>query len=180
MGVKKYFIAVVIPEPLFAEIEELKQELFRDHGLKGGLRSPAHITLHRPFEWKEEREQVLVEKLGQFKFESRFEIELCDYSFFEPRVVYVGVVENKMLAELHRQLKFFAGRELGLLNEINDLRGFAPHVTIAFRDLKKPLFYTLKAHFETQKLRGSFPYRGFSILKFDKRWEALCFIPFAA
>ena len=177
MTAKKYFIAIVIPEPLCSQIEAIKQNLFTEHGLKGALRSPSHITLHRPFEWKEEKEQVLIEKISGFKFESGFSVSLKDFASFEPRVIYVNVLKNEALEELHQKLKSFAQKELQLLNEINDLRGFHPHVTVAFRDLKKPKFYELQKLFESTQLQGDFNYTGFSLLKLEKRWEEIKSFP---
>lgn len=171
MGVKKYFIAIIIPTPLFEEMEAIKNDLWQRYGLKGALRSPAHITLHRPFEWKEEREDQLIEALNRFAFTDAFELRLNDFAFFEPRVVYAAVEQNEKLFELNARLKRYAARELGLLNEVNDERGFHPHVTVAFRDLKKPRFYELKPEFEKKQLQGSFNYSGFSLLKLENKWE---------
>lgn len=171
MNMKKYFIAIVLPEPLFTEIEAVKQLLFEKHGLKGALRSPAHITLHRPFEWKEEKETVLLEKLHQFKFEKAFDIAIKNYASFEPRVIYADVLPNETLYELHKQLTVYAKKELKLFNESDDLRGFHPHVTVAFRDLKKPKFYELKDKFKLKKIEGKFEYKGFSLLRLEKKWE---------
>ena len=103
MGVKKYFIAIVIPAPLQQEIEDLKQDLLKDHGLRGALRSPAHITIHRPFEWKEEKENELITKLAGFHFQNTFNIDVKNFSFFEPRVIYVDVLANDLLNQLHQQ-----------------------------------------------------------------------------
>jgi 2'-5' RNA ligase len=173
MNSKKYFIAIVIPGGLFEEIEAVKQALCAEHNLKGALRSPAHITLHRPFEWKEEKESLLIEKLRDFKFDRPFEIHLKDFNFFEPRVIYVDILQNNLLFELHKELAAFAKKELRLFNEVEDKRGFHPHVTVAFRDLKKPKFYSLQEEFKLKKIEGSFEYKGFSLLKLEKKWEVL-------
>ena len=170
---KKYFIAIVLPPPVIDEVEELKNELFTNYNLKGGLGSPAHITLHRPFEWKEINELKLIETLKIFSFKNTFAIHLKNYNFFEPRVMYIDVEKNESLTELQTQLKLFAQQKLKLLNEVNDLRGFKPHVTIAFRDLKKPLFYELQTQFKNKEYSNSFNYGGFSLLKFDKKWEVI-------
>lgn len=175
MPIKKYFIALVLPEPVFGLVEALKQRLQKDYGLKGALRSPAHITLHRPFEWKEEKEQELIKKLSGFRFETALEIELKNFAFFEPRVIYVDVVQNPALNDLHSQLTRFAKRELRLFNEADDLRGFHPHVTIANRDLKKPLFFELKQVFEKEKFDAAFSCPGFSLLRLEKCWEEIKF-----
>ena len=170
---KKYFIAIVLPEPFQNEIEEIKHWLYSEYGLKGALRSPAHITLHRPFEWKEEKENVLIEKLNAFNFDAQFKLDLKDFDFFEPRVVFVNVLQNQALTELHSRLRSYAQKELKLLNEINDLRGFHPHVTVAFRDLKKPLFFELQKQFRQKQFQASFNYTNFSLLKLNKSWEAI-------
>lgn len=171
MAAKKYFIALIIPEPYFGEIEGMKQNLFEQFQLKGALRSPAHITLHRPFEWKEEKENKLLEKLMEFKFEQSFKIELNNFSFFEPRVIFVDVLYNISLNNLHQQLTHFAKRELKLYNEAEDMRGFHPHVTIAFRDLKKPLFYQIKNSFLDKKFEGEFITPKLTLLKLNQKWE---------
>jgi 2'-5' RNA ligase len=173
MTVKKYFLALVIPEPFFEKIESVKQQLFLDHGLKGALRSPAHITLHRPFEWKEEKENILIEKLNTFKFSGEMNIQLNSFSFFEPRVIYVDVLPSEALVMLHNSVKNFAKTELRLFNEVNDMRGFHPHITVASRDLKKPKFYELAPEFENKKLTGVFNCNGFCLLKLEKKWEML-------
>lgn len=175
MSLKKYFIAIVLPEPLLTDVESIKQSLFQEHKLKGALRSPAHITLHRPFEWKEEKEGLLIATLKSFKFDKTFNINLRNFYFFEPRVIYVDVLQNVVLQELHQQFKKFAQKELKLLNEVNDLRGFHPHVTIAFRDLKKPKFYELQKEFERKTFEANFNYKGFSLLKLEKKWEVVSF-----
>lgn len=173
MAVKKYFIGILIPEPLFGKIEAIKRSLFEERGLKGGLRSPSHITLHRPFEWKEEKEELLIEQLSSFRSDSGFEIGIKDFGFFEPRVIYAAVLPNEQLAKIHEALKTFAQRELKQYNELNDLRGFHPHVTLAFRDLKKPTFYELQKEFTNRTIEGRFVCDNFSLFKFNKTWIEL-------
>jgi 2'-5' RNA ligase len=171
MSHRKYFLAIIIPQPLLDEIEKIKLELYNKHGLKGALRSKAHITLHRPFEWKEEKEAFLIEALQQFKFSNPCSIELQNFNCFEPRVIYVDVLTNIVLNELHNELKYFAQKNLKLLNEVNDMRGFHPHITIAFRDLKKPLFYELWQTFEQKKFNGNFKLTEFALLRLEEKWE---------
>jgi len=172
MSTKKYFIAIVIPEPLQSTIEQIKLDLFNDYNLKGALRSPSHITLHRPFEWKEKNEEELISKISEFRFQLPFTIKLKDFAFFEPRVIFVDVLKNEILRDLQTQLKHYCKNQLRLFNEVEDMRGFHPHVTVAFRDLKKPLFYELQKKFEQRACSGEFEYEGFSLLKLEKRWES--------
>lgn len=172
---KKYFIAIVLPEPTQSAIEEIKQRLFTQFSLRGALRSPSHITLHRPFEWKEEKEDELIEKLHAFEWSKETEIHLENFNCFTPRVIYVDVLENENLNDLHNDLKWYAHKNLKLFNETGDMRGFKPHVTIAFRDLKKNKFEEIWQSFKNEKINFSFPYTGFSLLKLETRWEEIKF-----
>ena len=170
---KKYFIAIVLPEPIQSEVEAFKASLFAQFNLKGALRSPSHITLHRPFEWKEEKENVLIETLQKFSFHAGFNIELKNFNCFDPRVIYVDVLKNEKLEELHTNLKYFAQNNLKLLNEVEDMRGFHPHVTIAFRDIRKNRFEEVWSQFKEKKYEAKFEFKGFSLLKLKKTWEPL-------
>ena len=89
------------------------------------------------------------------------------------RVIYAQVKPSEQLKELHNQLKNYAKRELRLFNEVDDRRGFHPHITVAFRDLKRPQFYKLREVFKEKKIEGTFNYEGFSLLKLDKTWNQL-------
>ncbi len=170
---KKYFIAIVLPEPFQSQVEEMKIELFRRFNLKGALRSPAHITLHRPFEWKEEKEQVLIDALQKFSLGSSFELKLQNFNSFKPRVIYVDVMRNDALYDLHKRLKNYAQEKLRLLNEVEDMRGFHPHVTIAFRDLRKNKFEEVWQNFISGKFEAHFKVDKIALLRLEQKWEVI-------
>jgi 2'-5' RNA ligase len=165
MPVQKYFIAIVIPEPFHLDVMAFKQLIAAKYNSKAALCSPAHITLHMPFEWKEEKENILIETLQQFSFKEDFMIELQDFSCFAPRVIFVDVIKNELLNKLQNDLVIYMKRNLCLFNQADDMRGFYPHVTIAFRDLKKQLFYEAFTHFKTQSYNASFKATSFCLLK---------------
>jgi 2'-5' RNA ligase len=173
MDARKYFIAIVLPPEILEPAEALKQELFLTHGLKGALRSPAHITLHRPFSLNESREKMLIEKLEQFRNGPPFEIQLKNFAAFIPRVIYIDVLPNGSLVQLHDNLMRFAKRELQLFNEADDMRGFHPHVTIASRDLKKDLFKNIWPEFVSRKFEAGFMCDSVTLLKLEKKWVPL-------
>jgi 2'-5' RNA ligase len=170
---KKYFIAVVLKGDLLEKAEQLKLELYKQHGLKGSLRSPAHITLHRPFQWKEEKEPVLIKTLKVFKAGEPFSVQLNGFGSFEPRVIFIDMIKNEKLEKLHAQLAKFAAEKLGLLNEVEDLRGFHPHITIAFRDLKKPLFHQLWPAYQSKSFSGTLEVGSIELLKLADKWEVI-------
>jgi 2'-5' RNA ligase len=169
----KYFIGILPPADICEKVESIKQELLKEHNLRGALRSPAHITLHRPFEWREDKEQELLDLLGIFTPKKKFQITLKNFNCFQPRVIYVDVVKNDELTDLYYLLRGHAKRQMGLFNEDENERGFQPHVTIAFRDLKKQLFYKLWERFEKREFAAEFEFKGLCLFKLQNKWEVL-------
>lgn len=169
---EKYFIAVVPPEPLLSEIQKVKSDIFEKYQTKGALRSPGHITLHMPFSFEEEKENRLINCLSEFKFQSSFQISLTNFACFAPRVVYIHVDEQPVLTELQKQLVRHVKQNLQLFNQSDDKRGFHPHVTVAFRDLKKQNFHAVWDEYKDKYFKADFRCDSFCILKhIDHRWE---------
>lgn len=171
---QKYFIAIVPPEPLLSEIRGIKQSIFENYQTKGALQSPAHITLHMPFSFEEEKENKLISCLESFQFDTQFQITLANYSCFEPRVVFMNVMEQPKLFDLQKQLVMYVKRYLMLFNQFDDLRGFHPHITVAFRDLKKAVFYKVWEEYRAKSYQAEFTCNYFSLLKHQKdHWTVL-------
>ncbi len=165
----KYFIAVIPPEPIATDIYKLKEYVRDTYQSKGALNSPTHITLHMPFEFKDE--ERLVTTLDHFQVEP-FNIELRDFGCFEPRVIFIDVVKNEALNSLQTRLMSFCKKELNVFNADYGDRAFHPHVTIAFRDLKKPGFYGAWKEFQSRKYSANFQCHKISLLKHDGRiWQ---------
>ncbi len=168
----KYFLAIVLPEPIHSIVEKFKQQLNIKYNLKGALRSPAHLTLHMPFELPLKREEDLLNVLKQFKFNSEIIIEIKGIGSFDKRVIYSNVIPNENLNDLYRSLKHTVSSNFNVENEIYNTRGFHPHITLAFRDLKKHQFdavwnETILFNFDTV-----FKVKAFTLLKLNNdKWE---------
>lgn len=171
MALQKYFIAIVPPKPILEEVLAVKQYVASQYMSKGALRSPAHITLHMPFEYEEDKEQRLTDCLGLFKFGHEVPVELKNYGCFEPRVIFVDVIANELLQGLQKELVEHVKTRLHLLNQAQSMRGFHPHLTVAFRDLKKPLFYKAWEEFKERPFAAHFDCKTVSLLKLsDAGW----------
>lgn len=171
---QKYFISIVPSEPLLSEIKDIKQSIFDKYQSKGALRSPAHITLHMPFSFEESKEDKLIYCLKEFQYNTTFPIFLNNYDCFEPRVVFINIEEQLELFNLQKQLVNHVKRHLNLFNQSDDMRGFHPHITIAFRDLKKPIFYKAWEEYKTKSFSGNFICNSISLLKHQKdEWVVL-------
>ncbi|MEO9805699.1 MAG: 2'-5' RNA ligase family protein [Reichenbachiella sp.] len=168
-----YFLALVPDQEIYAEVMTFKEEVAKKFNSKGALRSPPHITLHMPFKWRSDKEEELIERLSQFKFEHYpITVELDGFDFFEPRVVFVHVIKSEWLALLQKELTTFVRRELKFFNADYKDRGFHPHMTIGFRDLKKAVFPEVKTYYKDQSYQRQFNVSNICLLKHDgKRWE---------
>ena len=170
---RKYFLAIIPPEPLRGEIQQLKERIGATHHTRGALRSPPHITLHMPFLWTESKEDKLIDALGIFASEQQsITIGLNGYSCFRPRVVFIAVHDNPRLADLQRQLFRYCKLQLNLFNANYKDRPFHPHITLAFRDLKKDQFEILWREMEQQTNQSSFEAMSITLLKHDgHQWQ---------
>lgn len=163
-----YFIAVVPPEKESDQITDLKKYCKEQYGSGHALKSPPHITLHMPFKWNNKKRGDLDRCLTQVaESTASFQMALRDFDFFEPRVVFVNVLENTALRELQKRLSKQMRLDLNLFNSDYKDRPFHPHVTIAFRDLKKPAFYEAKSYFSQQRIAIDFGVHELVLLKHD-------------
>jgi 2'-5' RNA ligase len=172
---KQYFIAIVPPPPIFDEALELKKYFKEQYNSKASLNSPPHITLHMPFKWKEEKEGELIDSLREFAHAvSPIMVVLHNFSSFPPRVIFMNVKTNQPLEKLQKELQRFCKRELNLFNaDYKDLP-FHPHLTLAFRDLKKPNYLRAWEEFSTKEYHAEFLADKLSLLKHTgKEWQVL-------
>ena len=167
-----YFIAIVPEEPLQSKLMGWKEWIYKETGSKGALRSPAHITLHMPFKWKQKKEELLINSLENLVTSiSSFEISLIGFNCFEPRVIYVDVEKSNELNSLRNEVMNESRKTLKLVLP-KDLRGFHPHITIGFRDLKKPQFYQAWEQLKEKNFNASFNVNSIALLKHNgKKWN---------
>ena len=171
---KQYFIALVPPHPLHDDALRIKNYFREQYNSKASLNSPPHITLHMPFRWKEEKEHELIDTLQEFSLgREAFKIQLQNFDAFPPRVIFINVVHNVMLTALYKDLHRFCKRELNLFNASYRDQAFHPHMTLAFRDLKKPMFFKAWEEFQERKFSATFLIDKIVLLKHNgKIWEA--------
>lgn len=172
---QRYFLAIVPPEPVYSEALRLKHYFKDQYNSKAALNSPPHITLHMPFAWKENKEAELINNLETFAMTQPIvEIRLNNFSSFEPRVIFIDVINDEKLGALQRQIKRFCKTKLNIFNaDYKDL-AFHPHLTLAFRDLEKPEFYKAWDDFKERKFDATFNVTSIALLKHDgKEWKIL-------
>ena len=129
----------------------MKQYFAEHYGSKRALNSPPHVTLQMPFKWRQDREELILQNLNNVAANfSSFLMVLDGFGFFEPRVVYLSVEESISLKDLHQEVSRSIRLSLKLVNRRGE-RPFRPHMTVAFRDLKKTQFYLARDEFHERK-----------------------------
>lgn len=128
-----------------------------------------------PFLWEEKKENEVIELLNEFaKGKEVIPISLDGFGCFPPRVIFISVAENKKLDLFQKQLEKYCKVELNLFNAQYKDTPFHPHLTLAFRDLKKIRFAEAWNEFKEKPFSGSFETTGFTLLKHDgNAWQPL-------
>lgn len=160
-------------ETIRSEITRYK-ELFRDkYNANHALKSPPHITLIPPFRCAAAREQSVIHALDEFSQSViPFPVILENFNAFIPRVIYVDVKTNTDLEDLFRRLNDFTTEHRNLFGGMKKDGRFSPHVTLAFRDLKKEDFRKAWEEFRHKKIKFDFRADGITLFKHNgKYWE---------
>lgn len=174
-----YYIAVIPDEEVKLLIREVKEELLQDYGLKHALKSPAHITLQRPFRRIQTEEPRLFQRLMQFATEQTvFELALSGYDCFTPKVIYAAVADYQLIKELYDNLHSYLLETLGFVTtELST--DFHPHMTVATKDLTVAIFEKLWPLFKERSLSGIFTVDSIYVLKHNgKHWDVYKRFPF--
>lgn len=168
----RYFIALIPPDPIQSEVQKIKEHFQTVYNSKGALRSPGHITLMMPFLWKEQKEEKLCNLLAQTTKEKKFTLVFDGFGAFAPRTIFIKNKESTHLMDFQSRLAQYAKRNMNLFNATHN-RGYHPHLTVAFRDLKKDQFAEAWKEFENQPFNYEFEVSSFWLLKHDgKGWNA--------
>ena len=171
--VKKYFIAIIPPEPFYSYCNELKNYFAQNYNSKGALNSPPHCTLYMPFEWREDREELLFDSLNKITLnQTEFILPINGFGFFEPRVVFINPHATNEILNLQKEVALSLKKILNADTSTYKQHGYHPHFTIAFRDLKKLLFPKAMEEFKEKKYETSLEISSISLLKHNqKNWE---------
>lgn len=168
----RFFIALLPPLPIQDYATQIKQDFCDRFSSKAALRSPPHITLQPPFEWTLADINQVKQQLQAFASRhSSLPIQLTGFGAFPPRVIYIDVVRSSELLELQRNLMTHLEETLGIVHLVSKQRPFAPHMTVAFRDLKPASFRIAWPEFENRELEFEFTASALTLLLHDgQRW----------
>lgn len=174
---QRYYIAIILPEPLQTDITAFKNDVHQRFGAKSALKSPAHITLFPPFNWNEGEENALKTTLDSFVLQNKSEkrplsISLKNFGFFRKSTVFVHLETNENLSILRGVLLTYLTTNIGLSDEKDAARPFHPHVTIVNRDISEADFEAIWAEYSSKTFEKAFVAPAISLLRHNgTRWE---------
>ena len=166
-----YFIALVPKGDLLDELWDLKREVSKTYDTKHALKSPPHVTLFMPFKWRDDREEKLIQHFSGID-KGALNLKLEGFNCFAPRVLYVDVELTETLEELYTQVKKLAQKLVPDQASSYKDRGFTPHLTIAFRDLRKSKFHEAWAFYKEKKYNAEQMIETVTLLKHNgQSWD---------
>lgn len=145
-----YFAALIPNEVIQEEITAFKEYAAEHFNSKRALTSPPHITIQPPFKWNKHNLHPIQEVLSAVcEQQEVFEVNLKDFSSFPPRVIFIDVEKTDALINFHYSVQTEMKKQFNLVDRHP---GFNPHMTVAFKDLKKTMFpvawkYFAKIHY---------------------------------
>lgn len=170
---QRFFIALLPPDEVQQFVNKVKQHFAEVYNSRAAQKSPPHITLQPPFEWQLAELPLLKHKLQDFvQAQLSIPVILEGYRAFKPRVIYINVLRTPELLAVHKDLMAYLESSLGIVHQVSKSRPFAPHLTVAFRDLTKQNFHKAWLEFEHRQLHFAFIVPQLTLLIHDgRRWE---------
>lgn len=170
---KLLFIALLPPKSIQDYATEIKLQFADRYNSRHALKSPPHITLQPPFKWLPEQMDDLNRSLSTFAgSHSPISVTLEGFSAFPPRVIYINVHRTEPLLTLHRNLIHYLETTLNLSDPKEKSRPYAPHMTVAFRDLTKQNFKLAWQEFQARSLHFEFTASQLTLLMHNGRqWD---------
>lgn len=178
---QRFFIALLPPPNVQAEATAIKEYFQTRYQSQGALRSPPHVTLQPPFEWAKDDLNRLSETLAAFALQQApIPMTLSGFSAFPPRVIFIDVVKTPELLAVQSALMTYLETTLGIVDAQSKNRKFAPHLTVAFRDLKPGAFRQAWPEFESRPFHAQFVVPELTLLIHNgQRWQVDQNFPFS-
>ncbi len=179
MSALLFFVAILPDEGIQQQVTGFKSHLARHFNASHALKSPPHITLFPPFQWAQGKTAMLQQVLDDFAIAQHpFQVELKNFGCFAPRVIFVNVVKNLHLTQLHAKLVQYLEKKLNLRNDRPYAQAFKPHMTIAHKDLQKELFPDAWQYFSDLSYTRTVEVTHLALLRYEKpNWNVFQMFP---
>ena len=174
-----YFVALLPDETIQHEVTDFKRQALERFGSGHALKSPPHITLVPPFQCPPHLQAALPVALAEAAAQlTPFPVYLRHFDHFGQRVIFVNVQPDSALLACQRAVanQFHQSAEVQ-----PDSRPFHPHMTVAFKDLKRSLFADAWRYFSGLSYERQFAAGALTLLRHTgQRWEIAAVAPLPA
>ena len=166
-----YLVCIIPPDSIVEDVDEIRKDIALKFNVHQSLKRPAHITLYNPVKLtSQQQEKQFFEALESASYSENFSQILKNFNAFPQHTFYLDAEQNIDIMNLQKQIKT-ALKPLKLLQELDNFK-FTPHLTLAFKDVKPPVFVAIVNEFKDRKFKREFLVDGFSVYKhIDKRWQ---------
>lgn len=168
-----YYIAILPDDLISKEITDFKLYAKANFDTERALTSPPHITIIAPFRPKKNVDlNNLFQDVESFaKTQQPFNITLQNFSRFDDRVIFVNVILSNALENLWRKLNLHLAKAYNIKEKYNT---YNPHITVAFKDLKKDVFPKAWEYFSRINFEREFEVNHLVLLKHNgKFWDVI-------
>ena len=176
--IKKYFIALLLPEKIKKFQEDLELKIFRDFNLRPlHFKIPPHLTLKSPFDWPEDKEEILKQVLQEKAEKSPIlSINLSNFGQFGRRTIFIRAKYPPELKQSVKKMQNRLGREGIEITESD--KKLLLHSSVA-RFLKPEEFYQVWPFIRQFSIKETIEYNHFALLKNDgEKWQLSGSYPF--
>lgn len=172
-SISRFFVALLPPQDIQDYANQIKQYFADNYASRHAQKSPPHITLQPPFEWANNNLSTLETSLREFASQQQtISVTLNGFAAFAPRVIYINVVRSPELLSLQANLASQMETNLQIIDRVGKKRPFAPHMTVAFRDLTRQNFQAAWTEFAQRQLHFEFSANKLTLLIHDgRRWQ---------
>ncbi len=165
----KYFIVVIPPVEISTEIIGLQKEIEVKFGSVHAQKAPPHITIIPPFDCELKKLEEFIKNITHFlsnKLTIDIKVILDNIQRFESRTLFVDVAKNEVFEKLCKELKLLFNQQK-LIKQRIEKHYFAPHITLANKDIKKRDFKLLWEDFKTREYQRNFALDTITVLELN-------------
>lgn len=173
-----FLICLIPPASIVDDVDEIRNYIAEKFQVYESLKRPAHITLYGPIKIaSRDTEERFFNALSTAVFSDPFTQVLYNFNSFLQHTFYLDVEQNIGIMNLQKQIKK-ALIPLKLDSQQDNFK-FTPHLTLAFKDVKPPVFESIINTFKDRKFKRTYTVSGFSVYKhMDKKWQPYKEFPF--
>lgn len=173
-----YFIAIIPPDDICEEVIAFKHDLKENYNSKAALKNVPHITLKAPFKTDAFKHADVIKWFKKLSVAKEpFVVQLHDFGCFpnpDNPVIYVQPVSTEPLKKLQAQVIAAFEKAFPNVPLHYHEHKFAPHITIAFRDLAFAEFKKAWQVYSHKIYNAAFRVHNFYLLQHNgSQWEVI-------